>query len=350
MPLARNIKRYFSFKELTIVSLAVIISILAGVGVFLSLKKEVVINDNGKIIAVSTMKTTVKEVLEQNAIVLGSHDYISMPLTDNLRKMKTNDISIKRAIPVYVTADGLKNTLMTTKPTVGDVLAEGNIILNAKDKLVGAKITDKLKPEMELKIVRVTDDKAIETVKLPYRVVRRVNNAMDKGVEKIVRSGKEGQRLKEYQVTLEDGKEVARKMIKDAIALAPLDMIIEFGSILNHRTARGDILRYSKVLSMKATAYTASYAETGKRPGDKGFGITCTGIRVRKGVVAVDPRVIPLGTRMYVEVAGKMVDYGFSIAADRGSGVKGNKIDVYVDSLTAARNWGVRNVKVYILK
>jgi 3D (Asp-Asp-Asp) domain-containing protein len=296
------------------------------------------------------MKTTVEEVLEQNAIVLDSHDYISIPLTDKLLKMKNNEINIRRAIPVFVIADGEKTVLMTTKTTVGDALEEGSITIKPQDRLVGSKVTDSLKPNMELKIIRVTDDKAVQTVKLPFRVIRRVNSSMNEGSEKVIREGKEGQRLKEYKITLEDGKEVARKLIKDAIALAPIDKIIEFGNVLNYKTARGDIIRYSKVINMKATAYTASYAETGKRPGDKGFGITASGMRVRKGVVAVDTRVIPLGTRMYVEVAGKMADYGFSIAADRGSGVNGNKIDVYMDSLIAARNWGVRKVKVYILK
>ncbi len=95
---------------------------------------------------------------------------------------------------------------------------------------------------------------------------------------------------------------------------------------------------------------TASFADTGKRPGDSGFGITATGATVRKGIIAVDPRVIPLGTRVYVEVLGSAADYGYAVAADVGGAIKGNKIDVYLTSTGAVNAWGVKKVKVYVLK
>jgi 3D (Asp-Asp-Asp) domain-containing protein len=100
---------------------------------------------------------------------------------------------------------------------------------------------------------------------------------------------------------------------------------------------------------MKATAYTSSFEDTGKNPGDEGFGRTCTGITARRGVIAVDPGVIPLGTRVYVEVPGRAGDYGYAIAADTGSAIKGGKIDVYLDSNGEVYSWGVKKVKVYIL-
>mgnify|MGYP001949477266 CR=1 FL=1 len=95
-----------------------------------------------------------------------------------------------------------------------------------------------------------------------------------------------------------------------------------------------------KVIVVKATAYTASC---------KGCsGVTALGINLKKNpnakVIAVDPRVIPLGSKVYVE------GYGQAIAADKGSAIKGNRIDVFIPSLTGARQWGVRTVKVTILR
>jgi 3D (Asp-Asp-Asp) domain-containing protein/LysM repeat protein len=94
-----------------------------------------------------------------------------------------------------------------------------------------------------------------------------------------------------------------------------------------------------KVITVKATAYTA-YC--------KGCsGITATGINLKanpkKKVIAVDPKVIPLGTKVYVE------GYGHAIAGDKGGAIKGKRIDVFIPSKKAAINYGVKNVKVKIL-
>ncbi|MBO8170418.1 MAG: S-layer homology domain-containing protein [Bacillaceae bacterium] len=93
---------------------------------------------------------------------------------------------------------------------------------------------------------------------------------------------------------------------------------------------------YKEVKSMEATAYTT---------GETGVGYwTATDMYVRKGIVAVDPNVIPYGTHLYVE------NYGFAVAADRGSAIKNNKIDLYVPTLQEAYQFGRQyDVKVYIL-
>ena len=124
---------------------------------------------------------------------------------------------------------------------------------------------------------------------------------------------------------------------------------MELGTVLKHSTSRGDVLRYSKVMEMKATAYTASLSDTGKAPGHPLFGITATGTKVREGVIAVDPKVIPLHTRVYIEIPGNTPDYGYAVAEDVGGAIKGNRVDLYYDSQSQADRFGVRKVKVYIL-
>ena len=100
---------------------------------------------------------------------------------------------------------------------------------------------------------------------------------------------------------------------------------------------------------MEATAYTASFEDTGKHPDHPEFGITYTGMRAREGIIAVDPKVIPLYTKVYVDVLGSTKDYGFAIAGDIGSGVKGKQVDLYLDTQEAVNKWGRKKVKVYIL-
>ena len=271
IPLAKNIKRYFSFKELTIVFLAIAISVSAGVGVFLSLKKEVVINDNGKQLVVKTMKNTVKEVLEQNGIAVSSDDYISLSLDARLQKIRKNDINIKRAVPVHVLADGQEFKLMTYRDTIKDALMDSPVKMAESDKLDGLSPEDKIVKDMSIKVIRVREEVVSDNIPIAYKVVNRENSRMDKGTEKTVREGKEGIREKSYKVVFEDGKEVLRELVKDSMISNPIDKIVEFGTVLNYKTSRGDTVRYKKVLTMRATAYTASYADTGKNPGDLNF-------------------------------------------------------------------------------
>ncbi len=349
IPLAKNIKRYFSFKEMMVVLIAVIISVSAGVGVFLNLKKEVSINVDGKATLLKTMKNTVREVLEQSGTELGSDDYINLPLDAKLQKMKRNEIYIKRAVPVYVTVDGGQKKIMAYEGTLGEVLAKNSIGLSDKDKLMGAELDTEISKDLSVRIVRVREEMVTENVAVPYKVVTKNNDRIDKGKQLVVQNGKEGVREKLFKVIMEDGKQVVKELVKDSIAVAPVNKIIENGTVLNFKTSRGEVVRYKKQITMKATAYTASYSDTGKNPGDAGFGITYTGRKVKKGIVAVDPKVIPLGTRLYIEGVGQTADYGFAVAADIGGAVKGNIIDLYFESSEDVRKWGRKTVKVYVL-
>ena len=83
----------------------------------------------------------------------------------------------------------------------------------------------------------------------------------------------------------------------------------------------------------------------GKNPWDKGYGITATGTVPKYGTIAVDPTVIPYGTKVYI----KELDKVFT-AEDCGGAIKGNKIDIFMTSEKACNDWGVRNITIEILK
>lgn len=349
LPLARNIKRYFSLKKFTIGLLAVVISVLAGVGLYFNLKKEVIIYDDGKKIVIKTIKSTVGDALEQVGVKLSPDDYTNVKPETKLQKKSINEIHIKRAVPINVVVDGRQQTIMTTAETVKDALAKKSISVNVMDKVEGAKLNDKIKKDMKFNIVRVKEEIVSEEIPIPYKTINKDNPKLKHGIKRSVSEGSEGKREKIYKVVTEDGKEVERTLLKENVALNPVDKIVEHGTLLGYKTSRGDFLRYEKVLDMRATAYTASYADTGKHPGHPEFGITYTGVRARKGIIAVDPRVIPLGTKVYVEVAGNTPDYGYAVAADIGSAIKGDLIDLYFDSQSFVNKWGCKRVKVYIL-
>ncbi|MDU5070096.1 3D domain-containing protein [Finegoldia magna] len=92
-----------------------------------------------------------------------------------------------------------------------------------------------------------------------------------------------------------------------------------------------------RTITMRSTAYTSDPAENG------GYSTTAMGTAIRYGVVAVDPNVIPLGTRLYIE------GYGYARAEDTGGAIKGNRIDLVFGSKSQSNNWGRRTVRVTIL-
>lgn len=96
--------------------------------------------------------------------------------------------------------------------------------------------------------------------------------------------------------------------------------------------AARSLISTKKVVHMTATAYT----HTGNP--------TYTGVYPRIGTIAVDPKVIPLGSRMWVE------GYGYGIAQDTGGSIKGNKIDVFMDTKQECLNWGRKKVKVFLIE
>lgn len=102
------------------------------------------------------------------------------------------------------------------------------------------------------------------------------------------------------------------------------------------------------VKEVVATGYTAGIESTGKEPGHPSYGITYSGVKVKRDLystVAADPSVFPIGTILYIP------DYGFGVVADTGSAIKGNKIDLYYDTVEEVYNeWGKRKLDVHIVE
>lgn len=99
-----------------------------------------------------------------------------------------------------------------------------------------------------------------------------------------------------------------------------------------------------------ATGYTAGYESTGKRPNHPGYGITYSGVKVRRdkntiSTIAADLKVFPLGTILYIP------DYGYGVVADKGSAIKGNKIDLYFKTTKQVfKEWGKKEVEVQVIR
>ena len=319
---------------------AALVLILAFAITFSVLKKDIVIADGERDINVSTFKSTVEEVLNEKDIVLGPDD---MLVTDASLKLKDNmRIEIKRAKPVMIITQDRDILLHTTVETVGEALNEAGITLGVSYR-VEPEVDTLIRDVDNIKIIKVEEEIITETETIPYENETRENPNLEKGLARVITQGREGKKEISIKVIYENGVEVERKVIEENIIQEPVAAVVEEGTKTTFVSSRGTVTRFTKAMEMIATAYDATFESTAKTPDHPQYGITRSGLRVRPGIVAVDPKVIPLGTWLYVE------GYGEALAADTGGAIKGNRIDLYFESPADVAKYGKKKVKVYIL-
>ncbi|MHB1126072.1 MAG: ubiquitin-like domain-containing protein [Bacillota bacterium] len=300
----------------------------AGLSIYNKWRNDIIVQIDGKTQAVSTFARTVGEVLDQQGIVLQPKDIVlpsqEEPLADG------TVIAIWKAFPVEVTADGDTTRVVTTSTSVGGLLEDLGIGLSATDR-ASLPMEMAVFPGVKIEVTRVTNRIFQQTRTIPSQVVRQYDDRLEKGIRRVAQSGAEGKEEISIKVNYENGQEVSREIVAKKVIKQALDRIIAMGTI-SYASRGGQTFNFERAIEVLATAYTYT--------GNK----TATGIQPRVGIVAVDRNVIPLGTKLYVE------GYGFARAMDVGSGIKGNHIDVFLESEQEARRWGRKNTKVYVLK
>lgn len=295
----------------------------------------IVLKIDGKEQEVWTTAKTVSELLMDMDISLSDRDSINVDLDEKLQEGL--EIVIDFAFPVIVNDGGEEKEVWTTKISVREFLKKQNIELGDMDR-VEPGLDQIVEKDTKIHIVRV--DKVVDVVEetIDFAVVSKKDHTLTEGAKKIVQEGKKGRLQKKYEVILENGKEVSRTLISEEVLEEPTDQIVALGTKPKQTVSRGEA-NSGKEFYVTATAYTASCNGCS--------GVTATGFNLRANpdakVIAVDPSVIPLGSKVYVE------GYGYAIAADTGGSVKGKRIDVFFASKADAYRWGKRTVKIKIL-
>jgi len=247
-----------------------------------------------------------------------------------------NDDTLTVNLKVFV--DNKELNIKSTEKTVVLMLKSQNIILSATDK-ISPSIETELYNGMEVTITRVKTVAIQSTVAIDFKTTIKKDTNTLKSKSKVSQNGVKGQKSVTSNVTYENGKEVSRKIIKEIVTKAPQNKVIVQGTLPTITFSRGGSSS-EKIINVKSTAYWAvdgvnnTYTSSGKKAVRNQYGIS---------TIAVDPNVIAMGTKLYVE------GYGYAIAADNGSGIKGKVIDVYFNTLNEALDWGVKYIKVQII-
>lgn len=302
-------------------------------------KKVFVKTEEEENVLYTEKNVNVAELLEENDIVVSEKYLVSIPLEEKVSDGMVIEIIPKKQVIIKIA--GAETTAYATPGMlVADFLQENNLVLGEND-LISVPITDKITEDVHIEITRISYAMREETQAIPFSTEKRANSSMKKGISKVLQNGQNGEKHVVFKATITNGVETKRDILEETVIKKPVTKIIEYGTDASGvvKTKFGE-LKYKNVLTMTATAYTTEGSS------DK---ITATGQVAKVGLVAVDRRVIPLGTKMYIEAAdGKSWCYGIAVAGD--TGVRGNKIDLFFNTRKECINFGVKKAKVYILK
>ena len=314
-----------------------LVALLGGLVVlYIATFKQVQINVDGQAVTLRTHARTVADALAQAKIKLASVDEVQPGLAESLPHRA--ELKVLRAVPLKLTMDGESRTVETTAATVGAALQGAGVTLDG-NVLVTPEPTAPVVAGMEVTVKKVTLVTQVVEESIPFETVRREDGALELGQERLVQSGQNGLRQVTVRKTLEDGQMVKSDVLDTKVVRPPQPKVVAFGTV-GQISRGGQTIRFRKALTMTATGYTAG---TESNPWATGY--TYLGMKATRGVVAVDPKVIPLRSRLYIE------GYGFAIAADIGGAIKGNRIDLCFDTTKEADDYGLRRgIKVYILE
>lgn len=286
-----------------------------------------------------TLNPTVAKVLQEKKIVLNQGDEVKPALSSSVRE--NTKIEVIRAFKIQITAGGKTTEFNTIVRPVKDVLAKAKIKFDGDD-IIKPSLETVVQPDEKIKIVKVRSEIITKQVAINPETEYRSDKSIERGVRKTIRSGKLGLAEHQIQMTYHDEILTKQTALSKKTLKAPVNEIVVVGTkplVRTLVTSRGSY-RYIEAKVMEATAYYPGPESCGKYAD----GYTYTGKKAGYGVVAVDPRVIRLGTQLYIE------GYGKAEAADIGSAIKGNKIDLCYETYKEALRFGRKKIRVYILE
>ncbi|MBU3158818.1 G5 domain-containing protein [Clostridium frigoris] len=342
--------RFMTGRRIKFVIGFILVAIITTSTIFVCfIRKNITVVIDGKSTNLVTYQNTFGNALKKSGISIDVKDKIDKDL--NSKVQDNGVITITRAINVKVFVDNKEFNVKSAEKDVALMLNAQKIMVSPTDKISPSKET-KLSSGLGITITRVNSKTIKQSKPIAFKTVIKKDNSILKSQKKVSQNGVKGVKSITLNVTYENGKEVTRKVVKETLVKQPKDKIIvqgtmpavsfSRGSTTSREDVNSNVMKIStktsgKTFSVKTTAYSSSgnaYTASGKKAARNPNGYS---------TVAVDPSVIPLGTRLYIE------GYGNAIAADTGSAIKGNFIDLYFNTNGEACNWGVKYVTVHIL-
>lgn len=309
-----------------------------------------VITDGDQVKTHITHTTDPATVLDEAGFRLDEDDTYTTERGDGIF-----EITVRRSMTVTIDHCGEVLQVESSGESVAELLARLNIPVNADTRLsvsAGTAVYD----GMELTITRMVHTTEVYTTVMPCDVVRYDDPSLPAGVEAVLTEGRDGQMECTDNVLYEGTQEVSRTIVSRTITEQPVNRVIAVGTGAAQNveaqggliigdgiiiTEDGQVLTYTDTMVVEATAYTHT---------DEGCDFwTATQTHVRIGTVAVDPRLIPYGTRMFIVSNDGVYVYGISTAEDCGGAIKNYRVDLYYPTTWECFQFGRRDCTIYFL-
>lgn len=303
--------------------------------------RQIEITVDGKIQTIHTTADLVSEILAKANVQIDEHDVITPAI--NAEVGPDCKVSIEKAFDVTLLDGKNEQKVRSTSTTVADFLKQHNIQLNEFDR-VGREMDELVLPNSVIQIVRVEKVTDVVEEETNFAVETKKDDSLLKGKEKVVQAGEKGSVSRIYEVVKENGNEVSRNVVSEKVTKEPIKKVVAVGTkIVTASVSRGENSSSSSTggseFYVTATAYTAYCNGC--------TGVTTSGLNLKANpdlkVIAVDPNVIPLGSKVWVE------GYGYAVAGDTGGAIKGKKIDLFMSSKSKAYDFGRKKVRIKVL-
>ena len=324
---------------------------LTGVLAQTAFAKTYVITDGDRVVTYTTFATDPDEVLGQAGVSLSEHDTYTTEAVAG-----TQTITVQRAQEVTVHYHGQTTRTAVFGETVGQLLQKLNLEVSGED-VVSHGLDTMVYDGMELRVDRIVTMQETYTTTIPYETTYCSDASIPAGVEEVLTPGQDGEMRCTAGVTYVNGEEAERTVLSETVITPPVDAVIGVGTGTQSVTAdpdampiiedgyiilpTGEVLTYTRKETVRATAYTHTDAGCDM--------ITATGTTVRQGTVAVDPRNIPYGTRMFIVSTDGEYVYGIAVAEDCGGDIKGDRMDLYFSTYEECMQFGRRTCTLYFL-
>jgi resuscitation-promoting factor RpfB len=299
----------------------------------------ITVDDGNLPFTIRTTATTIGEALREAEITLYLGDRVQPSLGSQVSTGLR--VFIERSKPVAFQMNGRLFRTRTRAKTVGDALTELKVGVSGSDR-VSPGLEAPLVDNTVIAITRVREEIAVTEEIIPFETAFEPDPNLAIDTQQVVHPGAVGINRRRYRVRYEDGQEVARNLLDSWVAQDPARRLIAYGQLVEPKTATmadGTQITYWRRMRAYASSYSAATAGVART--NPNYGRTRTGDLMRNGIIAVDPRVIPLRSKTYV------TGYGFGDALDTGSGIIGRHVDLgYADEdLVMWNRW----VDVYLL-
>ena len=338
-------KKHSLIKRILVLALAIACTVpLLSQTVFA--KNTYVITDGDQVMVHTTYETNPAIVLDEAGLQLSEVDVFETQAKDGV-----SEITVRRGMTVSVYSGDEVMQIISYGETVQEMIDRMGIPVTERS-IVSVPMDTVTHDGMEILIQTTLTTTDSYTAVIPFETKYRETGLLAKGVEVILTAGVDGQKLCTAEVTYIDGEESSRELVTEEVISEPVTQVVavDTGKRGGSRkpiigdgviiTGSGDVLTYTRRDTFKATAYCRT---------DVGGEYTSTGTRTRVGAIAVDPKVIPYGTRMFIVTKDGSYIYGVATAEDCGGAIKGKRLDLFYETDAECRQFGRRNCDVYFL-